>query len=65
MNKIRQLRQMPDKELIALLNENRSYLLALKYKHRISQVESPIRIRTLRREIARILTILRERNIKL
>jgi large subunit ribosomal protein L29 len=63
--KTRELRQLPDKELINQLNETRSYLMNLKYRHRIGPVESPIRVRTLRRDIARMLTILNERNVKI
>lgn len=57
----KELREMPDGELQAKLQELRERLVALRMKKRIGGLESPALLRTTRREIARILTLLRER----
>ncbi|GBD27414.1 50S ribosomal protein L29 [bacterium HR30] len=57
----KELRDMPTAELRAKLHELQERLVALRMKKRIGGLESPALLRTTRRDIARILTILRER----
>ncbi|MCX8071382.1 MAG: 50S ribosomal protein L29 [Candidatus Binatia bacterium] len=57
----KELREMPDSELHAKLQELRERLIALRMKKRIGGLENPALLRATRRDVARILTILRER----
>lgn len=65
MMKIKELHEKTNKELIAekerLLKEHKD----LRFKKVISVVENPLKLRTVRRDIARINTILHERELKL
>ena len=56
------IRDMTPEELSSKLRSDREELLALRLRKNMGQVENPARIRTLRREIARIETVVREKN---
>jgi large subunit ribosomal protein L29 len=60
--KIKQLREMTVEELGARRNELRQEMLNLRVQQQIGQLENPSRIMTLRREVARIETIITERS---
>ena len=47
-------------EIKQFIHENTELLADLRYTHAISPIENPMRLRTLRREIARMITILTE-----
>jgi len=55
-----QLRELSVEELEIRLDEDREELENLRFQQTLQQVENPLRIRKLRREIAQILTVLRE-----
>lgn len=57
----RDLHQMTDEELTAKLGELTEERFRLRFRSATESIESPIRFRTLRRDIARINTILRAR----
>ena len=57
---IKELRAMPEAELRQRLAQTRKDLSALRLKARQGAVEHPHRIRQTRRDIARMLTALRE-----
>ncbi len=63
--KAAELRQMTTEELLNHLNNLKEELFMLRMRKRFEQLPNPLRIRVLRREIARTLTVLRERGIKL
>ena len=63
--KAAELRQMTTEELLNHLNNLKEELFMLRMRKRFEQLPNPLRIRVLRREIARALTVLRERGIKL
>ena len=63
--KAAELRQMTTEELLNHLNNLKEELFMLRMRRRFEQLPNPLRIRGLRREIARTLTVLRERGIKL
>jgi len=63
--KAAELRQMTTEELLNHLNNLKEELFMLRMRKRFEQLSNPLRIRVLRREIARALTVLRERGIKL
>ena len=55
------LHQMSDEELTAQLGELTEERFRLRFRSATESLESPIRFRTLRRDIARIKTLLRQR----
>jgi len=54
------IRKMSEEERLKLLQELRSKLVELRYKARVGLLENPGELRETRRNIARILTIMRE-----
>lgn len=61
--KARELREMTDQELAQRLNELRQELFNLRFQMANRQLENTSRIREVRKDIARILTIQRERQL--
>jgi len=61
VTKARDLRELPSEQLEAKLAELREERFRLRFRTATEAIDNPIRLRTLRREIARILTLLRER----
>jgi large subunit ribosomal protein L29 len=59
--KIKELREMSVEELGARKRELRQEMLNLRVQQQIGQLENPSRIRTLRREVARIGTLITQR----
>lgn len=59
-----QLRQSSDAELQRMLQEERKNLFMSQRDVATKQLENPHRIREIRKNIARILTIMRERELK-
>ena len=57
------LRGLSDKELQGQITENERALVDMQFKKAVGQLENPSAIRTIRRDIARIKTILREREL--
>ena len=51
------IREMTPEELSKTLREDREELLSLRLRKNTGQVDNPARIRTLRREIARLETV--------
>jgi large subunit ribosomal protein L29 len=59
-----ELRDMPDEELETRLVEQKHELFNLRFKHVTGQQDNTARLSALRRDIARIKTILRDREIE-
>jgi large subunit ribosomal protein L29 len=59
-----ELREKSTEELKKMVAELKEKLLKLRFKNAFGQLENPMEIRKIRRQIARILTILRERGVK-
>ena len=59
--KARELREMTDRELELRLKQAREELFRLRFQHATKQLGNHMRLREVRHEIARILTILTER----
>ncbi|MDB5035073.1 MAG: 50S ribosomal protein L29 [Candidatus Kapaibacterium sp.] len=57
------LRGLTDTELQNQINENERSLVDMRFKKAVGQLESPAALRTIRRDIARIKTILRQREL--
>jgi large subunit ribosomal protein L29 len=62
--KLKDLRKMTREERLEKLKELRDELMKLRMKARIGTVENPGKIRSIRKTIARILTIEREEQLK-
>lgn len=58
-----ELRTKPDDELVGKLREAKEELFNLRFQAATGQLENHGRLRTVRREIARIYTVLREREL--
>lgn len=58
-----QLRELSDEELASRLAEARQELFNLRFQHATGQLDNTARLGQVRREIARIQTLLREREI--
>ena len=54
------IREMAVAELEKRSGEIREELFKLRFQHATGQLENPVRMRTLRRELARVLTVRRE-----
>jgi large subunit ribosomal protein L29 len=56
-----EIRELSDDELAVKLRELRESLFVLRLRQGTNQLESPARLRQVRRDVARILTVLRAR----
>lgn len=59
--KAKDIRELSPEELNKKLRETREELVNLRIRKQVGQVENPSQLRVLRREIARIETILRQK----
>ncbi len=62
--KAKDIRAMSLEERLKLLKEMRMELITLRYKASVGTLTNPGRLRELRRNIARILTIIREEELR-
>jgi len=63
MRKIGEIREMPDDEVQRLLEETQREVFNLRFQRETEQSERPAEIRAARKLIARIRTVMREREI--
>jgi len=59
-----ELRELSDTELIKRIQEEEDNLANLRFQKVISQLENPMKLRSTRKDISRMKTILRERQLK-
>ena len=62
--KATELREMTDVELNKQLKDLKAELFNLRFQHAINQLDTPIRIDTVKKDIARVMTVLAEKNAK-
>ncbi|NLY43011.1 MAG: 50S ribosomal protein L29 [Clostridiaceae bacterium] len=62
--KANQLRELTPVELQQKLRELKAELFNLRFQHATNQLENPMRIREVKRTIARVKTVLREKELK-
>ena len=60
---MRELRALDDEELAAKLVESKEELFNLRFQNATGQLDNVSRLKATKRDIARILTVLREREI--
>ena len=63
VTQLEQIRDLPDDELLQRLDRARDELFRLKLGLYTNQVENPISVRDKRREVARIMTVARARQL--
>lgn len=59
--KARELRELSEDELISKEAELQDQLFKLKFQHALGQLENALKLKNIKRNIARIKTILREK----
>ncbi len=55
---------MTDVELNKQLKDLKAELFNLRFQHAINQLDNPIRIEAVKKDIARVMTVLAEKNAK-
>jgi large subunit ribosomal protein L29 len=64
MSKAPELRDLPDDELLSRLESSKEELFNLRFQLATGQLDNPMRIKEVRHEIARIMTVLTERELE-
>ena len=64
MPRVAELRELPDDELLARLESLKEELFNLRFQFATGQLDNPMRIKVVRHDVARILTLLRERHVE-
>ncbi len=62
--KIKEIREMTPAELDSELLKQKNELFNLRFQHVTGQLENPVKIREVRKDIARIKTVIRENALK-
>jgi large subunit ribosomal protein L29 len=62
--KATELRELPDEELLARLEGQKEELFNLRFQAATGQLDNPMRIKHVRHDIARVLTVLRTRHLE-
>ena len=63
-NDLMKIREMSDVELNKKLADLKEELFHLRFQHAINQLDNPMRLKAVRKEIAVVKTIIRERELK-
>jgi len=61
---LEKIREMNETELAEELKKNKNELFNLRFQHVTGQLENPIRMRDVKRDIARIKTVMRENELE-
>ena len=59
-----EIRELSKEEIEKKIKELKEELFNLRFQHAINQLDNPIRLKHVRKDIARSMTILRERELK-
>jgi large subunit ribosomal protein L29 len=59
-----EIRALSDKELVEKLDDLKSELFNLRFQHAINQLDNPVRIKEVKRDIARTLTVIRAKELE-
>jgi len=62
--KANELRDLTDEELVEHMRDTRKQLFNLRFQHATGQLDNPRKLRLIRQDIARIMTIQNERGKK-
>jgi len=58
------LREMSTNELTVKMNDLKAELFNLRFQHATGQLENPLKIKHVKKDIARVKTLIRERELK-
>ena len=58
----KEIREMTAEELTAKLTELKKELFVLRFQHAVNQLENPHTMTEVKRDIARVMTVLNEKN---
>jgi large subunit ribosomal protein L29 len=61
VTRVTELRELPDEQLIERLESHKEELFNLRFQLATGQLDNPMRIKDVRHDVSRILTVLRER----
>jgi len=61
VTRVAELRELPDDQLIERLESHKEELFNLRFQLATGQLDNPMRIKDVRHDVSRILTVLRER----
>ncbi len=61
--KIAELRDKNENELQQTLKDLKEELFNLRFQHAINQLDNPMRIHSVKKDIARVMTIIREKQL--
>lgn len=61
---LNKIRKMTDQERTAELEKKQQELFNLRFQHVTGQLENPVRMREVKRDIARVKTIIREKELE-
>jgi large subunit ribosomal protein L29 len=61
--RVNEIRVLSDQDLGKKLDDLKEELFNLRFRSAVGQLENPMRIRTVRKAIARIKTVMREREL--
>ena len=62
--KASEIRELGADELLKKLKELKTELFNLRFQHAINQLDNPLRMKAVKRDIARVMTIMRENELK-
>ena len=62
--KVKEIRELTTEQIVAKIKENKEELFKLRFQQATGNLEKPSRIRDLRHDVARLKTVLRERELK-
>jgi large subunit ribosomal protein L29 len=63
-SKAAELRELPDDELVTRMEAGKEELFNLRFQLATGQLDNPARMKEVRHDVARIATVLREREIE-
>ncbi len=61
--KVKEIRELTSDKILDKITEEGNLLFRLKMKHAVSPLDNPLKIKETKRSVARLKTILREREI--
>ena len=61
--KTREIKELNNKEILERMDVENEHLVRLKLNHAISPLDNPLQIKEVRRTVARLATVLRQREI--
>ena len=61
---LKKMREMTEDELTAELEQTKKEIFNLRFQHVTGQLENPVKMREVKRNIARVKTIMREKELE-